>query len=329
MKRASNLFERICNIQNLHEAYYKAAKSKRLAAEVILFNRNYEQNLEKLRLSLIDKSYRQGNYRHFMIIDPKERIISAAPFADRIVHHAIINILEPIFERQFIFHTYACRSGKGTHAAARYAFKKAKSGKYFLKLDVQKYFDSIDHFVLKKSLGRIIKDNRCIELLCGIIDSYTVLSANPSLGKQEIKTADKKGLPIGNLTSQFFANFYLSGLDHFVLERLKPCGYVRYMDDIVVFENSKERLKSIFTEIKNFCSVRLRLSLKVPVFGICKNGVPFLGWNISCKKIGVLKNTRNRMKKKLDQIESDFLNGLATFEKTVERRTAVYAARKV
>ena len=122
MKRASNLFERICNIQNLHEAYYKAAKSKRLAAEVILFNRNYEQNLEKLRLSLIDKSYRQGNYRHFMIIDPKERIISAAPFADRIVHHAIINILEPIFERQFIFHTYACRSGRGTHSAALDAF---------------------------------------------------------------------------------------------------------------------------------------------------------------------------------------------------------------
>lgn len=252
MKRASNLFDRICNIQNLHEAYYKAAKSKRLAKEVILFNKNYEQNLEKLRRSLIEKSYRQGEYRHFTITDPKERIISAALFADRIVHHAIINILEPVFERQFIFHTYACRVGKGTHAAARYAFKNAKVCKYFFKLDVRKYFDSIDHFILKKSLSGIIKDGTCIELLYEIIDLYTVLAVNPSLAKQEINTAEKKGLPIGNLTSQFFANFYLSGLDHFVLEQLKPCGYVRYMDDIVVFENSKERLKSIFTKYRNF-----------------------------------------------------------------------------
>lgn len=166
-------------------------------------------------------------------------------------------------------------------------------------------------------MSGIIKDGTCIELLYEIIDLYTVLAVNPSLAKQEINTADKKGLPIGNLTSQFFANFYLSGLDHFVLEQLKPCGYVRYMDDIVVFENSKERLKSIFAKIETFCSARLHLSLKLPIFGICENGVPFLGWNISCKKIKVLKNTKKRMKKKLNQIESDFLNGRASFEKTL------------
>lgn len=320
MKRATKLFDKICDIQNLHEAYYKASKSKRLSAEVMIFNQNYEQNLEKLRCSLIEGCYKHGKYRQFTIIDPKERIISAAPFADRIVHHAIINVLEPVFERQFIFHTYACRSGKGTHAAARYAFRKAKSCKYFLKLDVRKYFDSINHSILKNFLCRIIKDSRCLALLFGVIDTYCV-------NQNELNVSDKKGLPIGNLTSQFFANFYLSSLDHFVLEQLKPCGYVRYMDDIVVFENSKDRLKSIFAGIQDFCLGNLKLYLKIPVFGICKNGVPFLGWNISSGKIGVLKSTRNRMKSKLNQIENDFLHGRSTLKKSLERKTAVYAAR--
>lgn len=320
MKRATKLFDQICDIQNLHEAYYKASKSKRLSAEVMIFNQNYEQNLENLRCSLIEGSYRHGKYRQFTIIDPKERIISAAPFADRIVHHAVINVLEPVFERQFIFHTYACRSGKGTHAAARYAFKKAKSCKYFLKLDVRKYFDSINHSILKNFLCRIIKGSCCLTLLFGVIDTYCV-------NQNEVNVSDKKGLPIGNLTSQFFANFYLSSLDHFVLEHLKPCGYVRYMDDIVVFENSKENLKSIFAAIQGFCSENLKLLLKTPVFGLCKNGVPFLGWNISSEKITVLKSTRSRMKSKLSQIENDFLRGRSTLEKSLERITAVYAAR--
>ena len=320
MKRATKLFDQICDIQNLHEAYYKASKSKRLSAEVMIFNQNYEQNLENLRCSLIEGSYRHGKYCQFTIIDPKERIISAAPFADRIVHHAIINVLEPVFERQFIFHTYACRVGKGTHAAARYAFRKAKSCKCFLKLDVRKYFDSINHSVLKRFLRRIIKDSRCLTLLFGVIDTYCV-------NQNELNVSDKKGLPIGNLTSQFFANFYLSALDHFVLEQLKPCGYVRYMDDIVVFENSKDRLKSIFAGIQDFCSENLKLLLKTPVFGLCKNGVPFLGWNISSEKITVLKSTHSRMKSKLSQIENDFLRGRSTLEKSLERITAVYAAR--
>lgn len=320
MKRATKLFDQICDIQNLHEAYYKASKSKRLSAEVMIFNQNYEQNLENLRCSLIEGSYRHGKYRQFTIIDPKERIISAAPFADRIVHHAIINVLEPVFERQFIFHTYACRSGKGTHAAARYAFKKAKSCKYFLKLDVRKYFDSINHSILKNFLCRIIKDSSCLTLLFGVIDTYCV-------NQNELNVSDKKGLPIGNLTSQFFANFYLSSLDHFVLEHLKPCGYVRYMDDILVFENSKDRLKLIFAGIQDFCLGNLKLYLKIPIFGICKNGVPFLGWNISSEKITVLKSTRSRMKSKLNQIENDFLYGRSTLKKSLERKTAVYAAR--
>lgn len=325
MKRATDLFEKICDIQNLHEAYYKAEKSKRLSAEAVIFNFNYERNLENIRCRLLSGKFIHGNYRHFMITDPKERIISAAPFADRIVHHAIMNVLEHIFEKQFIFHTYACRVGKGIHAAARYAFKKAKSTEYFLKLDVRKYFDSIDHITLKHFLCRIIKDYRCLELLFSIIDSYT---SNP-INEISMNGIREKGLPIGNLTSQFFANFYLSALDHFVLENLKPCGYVRYMDDIVIFEKSKEKLRTICQEVKEYCKEKLLLGLKIPVLGTCCNGVPFLGWNISCYGIKVLAKTKLRMKKKINQIELDFILGRTSLEKALERKRAVYAARKL
>lgn len=258
----------------------------------------------------------QGRYRQFKIFDPKERVISVVPFCDRVMHHAIMNVLESVFERQFIFHTYACRKGKGTHAAARYALKKARTCSHFLKLDVKKYFDSIDHFVLKRLLCRIIKDARCLSLLFGIIDSYS-------------SGVDCKGLPIGNLTSQFFANYYLSVLDHFVLEQLKPKGYVRYMDDIVIFENSAARLKEVFRVIDDFCNKGLLLTLKPPVIAPCRNGVPFLGWRITPSGITVLKKTRRRMKAKIAAIENALRTSLITAQKAAERTAAIFASRRV
>lgn len=321
MKRTGKLFEEICCIQNLHEAYYKASKNKRLTAGYIEFRKNAEKNLASLRQSLLDGKYKHGKYRHFTITDPKQRLISAAPFSDRVIHHAIMNVLEPVFERQFVFHTYACRKGKGTHAAARYAFKCAKKSTYFLKLDVKKYFDSIDHSVLKQLLCRIIKDVRCLELLFCVIDSYKVPFGGDAASERE------KGLPIGNLTSQFFANFYLSLLDHFVLEKFKPKAYVRYMDDIVIFDDSLLRLKQIFKDVKVLCSEKLLLSLKMPVFGKCRNGVPFLGWKLSSKGIRILKKTQRRMKQKLFLIEAELSKGKISLEKACERAKSVYAAR--
>lgn len=322
MNRAGNLFEKICDIQNLHEAYYKAAKSKHLSSDVIKFNQNYEKNLESLRLPLVEGSYKHEKYRQFTIIDYKEQIISAASFKDRIVHHSIINILEPLFERQFIFYTYACRKYKGTHAAALYAYRKAKSCKYFLKLDVRKYFDSIDHSILKKFLCRIIKDSRCISLLFNIIDSYEV-----SAGKSS--SAGEKGLPIGNLTSQFFANYYLSCLDHFILEQLKPCGYVRYMDDIIIFENSLCRLKQIFYSVNIFCLNQLLVALKTPVFGRCNNGVSFLGWKLSSYDIKILDGTKLRMRRVLARIFFEQSMGKISAEKAQTLIESVYAARRL
>lgn len=323
MKRTGKLFEKIFDIQNLHEAYYKASKNKRFTPGYIDFRKNSEKNLEKLRQSLLDGSYTHGKYRHFTITDPKQRLISAAPFPDRVIHHAIMNVLEPVFERQFVFHTYACRKGKGTHAAARYAFKCAKSSAYFLKLDVKKYFDSIDHAVLKQLLCRIIKDGRCLSLLFCVIDSYKVSFGGDAASERE------KGLPIGNLTSQFFANFYLSLLDHFVLEKLKPKAYVRYMDDIVIFGDSLLRLKQIFKSVEVFCSEKLLLSLKMPVFGKCRNGIPFLGWKLSSQKISVLKKTKRRMSQKLSLVAEELSAGKITLEKACERTKSIYAARRL
>ena len=315
MKRSKNLFEKICGIQNLHDACYKAARHKRRSLEYLCFREKLEPKLEDVRQELLNGSYRAGEYRQFKISDPKERIISAAPFKDRVIHHAIINVLEPVFERQMIYHTYACRKGKGTHAAARHAFRMAKKYRYFLKLDVRKYFDSINHTVLNKQLCRIIKDERCLCLLFTVIDSYC--------------TDENRGLPIGNLTSQFFANLYLSPLDHYILEELKPCAYVRYMDDMILFDDSMDRLKSMYGIISLFCRERLFLQLKQPSFGKTGQGVPFLGWRLSSTGIRLLGKTKRRMKVKVREIIMDYQNNVADEEKTLARIQSVNSARKL
>ena len=315
MKRYNKLFEQIISWQNFRLAFLKASKGKSRSSEVILFTTKLDENLEVLRRGIANQTYSIGEYRQFKIYDPKERIISVASFKDRVIHHAIINILEPIFEKQFIFHTYACRKGKGTHAAARYVFKKARSNNFFLKLDIKKYFDSIDHTELKRQLIRIIKDKRCLILLFKIIDSYYF--------------QENKGLPIGNLTSQFFANLYLSSLDHFILEQLKSACYARYMDDMIILADSVQELKEISHSIQMYIKQKLDLTLKQEIYGKVSKGIPFLGWKITNNSITVLSKTRKRMKKKLKEIQHDFLSGKITEEKAAERNNCVFNSRIV
>lgn len=304
MRRAGNLFERITDFNNLRAAYLKAVKGKRLSNSALIFDLKTDENLCRIKKKLESGTYRIGKYRQFKIYDPKERLITAASFEDRIVHHAIMNVLEPVFERQFVFHTYACRKQKGTHKAVQYALKKAGSCKYFLKLDVRKYFDSIPHGKLKELLLRIIKDRKCLSLLFEIIDSYSV--------------TDGRGLPIGNLTSQFFANCYLSPLDHFVLEKLKPKGYARYMDDIAVFSDSKSALKKTLSEMQKFIEP-FSLLFKQPVINSCENGVPFLGCSVSGKRISLLGRTRRRKARKARRLAYEFSQGLIDGAKLADR----------
>lgn len=304
MKRKGNLFEQITDFNNLRTAYLKAVKGKRLSNTVFIFDLKTDENLYRIKKELESGIYRIGKYRQFKIYDPKERIITAARFEDRIVHHAIMNVLEPVFEKQFVFHTYACRKQKGMHKAVKYALKKAGSCKYFLKLDVRKYFDSIQHKKLKELLFRIIKDRKCLSLLFEIIDSHSV--------------SDGRGLPIGNLTSQFFANYYLSPLDHFVLEKLKPKGYARYMDDIAVFSDSKSALKNILFEMQKFIEP-FSLLFKQPVISSCRAGVPFLGYSVSGRGISLLGRTRRRKARKVRRLAYEFSQGLIDEEKLADR----------
>lgn len=304
MKRAGNLFEQITDFNNLRSAYLKALKGKRLSNAALIFGMKADENLCRIKKELESGIYRIGKYRQFKIYDPKEWTITAARFEDRIVHHAIMNVLEPVFEKQFVFHTYACRKQKGMHKAVKYALKKAGSCKYFLKLDVRKYFDSVPHEKLKELLFRIIKDRKCLALLFEIIDSYSI--------------SDGRGLPIGNLTSQFFANCYLSPLDHFVLEKLKPKGYARYMDDIAVFSDSKSALKNILFEMQKFIEP-FSLLFKQPAIDSCRAGVPFLGYSVSGRGISLLGRTRRRKARKVRRLAYEFRQGLIDGEKFADR----------
>jgi transposase InsO family protein len=165
MKRRNNLFGNIVDYTNIRMAFLKAIRGKRAAGEALLFCRNIDAHLNEIRTRLLSEHIRWGAYHHFTITDPKKRIISAAPFEDRIIHHAVMNVLEPLFERQMVYHNYACRRDKGMHSAVRYAFSKCKGTAWFLKLDIRKYFDSINHEVLKDCLRRKGNcwDNACAE----------------------------------------------------------------------------------------------------------------------------------------------------------------------
>ena len=323
MKRATSLFNQIVSYENVRLAWLKARKGKRSKPVVRNFYKNVNLNLEKVQKNLKSNPPVLSSYTQFTIFDPKERVISVVPFVDRVMHHAIMNVLEPVFERQFIFHAYACRKGKGSHKAVNYAFKKARTHKYFLKLDVRKYFDNIDHLVLKKLLSKIIKDVERLNLLFALIDSYGMVVSTGST------TASGKGLPIGNLTSQFFANYYLSLLDHYVLEQLKPCGYVRYMDDFLLFDDSKEKLKIFLTQIENFCKNELILELKPPVLGNCKNGASFLGYLIKSDSVKLTQKSRRRKLAKLKRLNYELKMGWIDEEEYITRVCCMYAVSKV
>jgi hypothetical protein len=312
MKRQNHLFEQMVEYGNIRLAFLKAIRGKRSSPAVINFCRNTGSNLAVLRDTLYTLNCEWGNYHSFPITDPKFRIISSVPVEQRIMHHAIMNVLDPVFERPMICHSYACRRGKGTHAAVRYAFSQCKSRPWFLKLDIRKYFDSIDHDALKTILHRLIKDPRVMALLHGLIDSY--------------ETDPGKGIPIGNLTSQFFANLYLTGLDHFILETLHPLAYCRYMDDFVLWGPSPQALKTMYGHINTFVGDYLRLTLKQPIYGKPDVGLPFLGFLIKEKGIYLLQKSKRRVTNRMAEINTMLGEGEITGEEAAGRATSVFAA---
>ena len=240
------LFERIATLENLIAAAQAALRGKRMRMPGAGFLADFEKEVFRLHDELWAGGYRHGGYTYFTIYEPKERIVAAAPFRDRVVHHAIVRVIEPIFEKRFIEDSFACRRDKGTHASMRRAAEFARRFPCALKCDVRKYFPSIDHEVLVGLLQRVIGDERLMALIRSILDTHAdgVRQEWPAGGDLLDVQVFKRGLPIGNLTSQFFANVYLNPLDHFVKHELRVKGYVRYMDDFLLFGEDRPTLKS-------------------------------------------------------------------------------------
>jgi retron-type reverse transcriptase len=296
MKRAGNLYEQIAEPDNLRAAFLKSIRGKRGKAEVIAYTARLDENLQLLRDQLLSRTVDAGHYHFFKVFEPKERAICAAAFPERVLHHALINVCEPVLERYAIHDSYACRTGKGMHAAVNRAQEFTRRYGWYLKLDIRKYFDSVDHDILMKLLERRFKDRDVLALCRRILDTY--------------ETAPGKGLPIGNLLSQHLANFYLGHLDHWIKETLQVKGYVRYMDDFVLWGDDKAALKDHLAAIRNFIAAELALDLKDNIqVNRSVRGVPFLGYRVFPHRLALGPQARRRFARKLRGYEQEWLDG--------------------
>ncbi len=284
MKRAGNLMERILSLDNLMLAYTKAFRGKQDREEVIQYSENIWQKLDELRTGLSEGTFEIGRYHYFWITDPKLRKICAASFDERVMHHAVMNVCHDIFERQLIETTYATRKEKGQYKALKRANAAMRHFRFVAKCDFRKYFDTVCHQTLKRNLARVIKDADVLLLMYRIIDSY--------------ETDEGRGLPIGNLTSQYFANFYLSGMDHYVKEVLKVKEYVRYMDDFLVFGMNKREVRRTVEAIEEYARENLELTLKPVVYNNVLQGTSFLGYRLYPHKILLNGRSKKRFVRK-------------------------------
>lgn len=265
MKRYGALYQQICSLDNLRLADEKAQKGKSKQYGVILHNRNKEANLLKLQEMLVNKIYKTSPYSTFKVYEPKEREVFRLPFfPDRITHHAVMNVLEPLFVSVFTADTYSCIKGRGIHGAAngvKKALRNIPATQYCLKLDITKFYPSVDHGILKSLLRKKIKDNDLLWLLDEIIDSAP-------------------GLPIGNYLSQYLANYYLTFFDHWLKETMQVKYYFRYADDLVILAPNKPYLHDLLKQIKSYLESHLKLQVKGnwQVFPVDKRGIDFVGY---------------------------------------------------
>lgn len=313
MKSIKNIYEKIYDFENLHVAWEMARKGKRYRHDVLAFNRNYEERLIDIQNHLIYESYEVGKYHTFYVHEPKKRLIMSLPFRDRVVQWAVYRQLFPIFNKAFIEDSYACRRGKGTHKAAnrlqywlRQIDRKPKRY-YYLKMDVSKYFYRIDHEILLNILKRKIKDKRTINLLekiitCGNTNFGLPLGKNPDEVADE-ERLDNAGMPIGNLTSQMFANIYLNELDQYVKHKLKIHYYIRYMDDFIILHHDKKYLAEVRDLIQTFLEDELKLNLnKKTTIRPCAMGIDFVGFHMWATHRRLKKKTALRIKRHVKKL---------------------------
>jgi hypothetical protein len=298
VKRLGDLFERIAEPGNLREAFHKAARGKRDRHEVRAFAASLDREISVLRTDLLKNRLKLGRAVTFTIHDPKKRIITAPCFCERVLHHAILNVCESAFERFLITDTFACRSGKGMIAALHRAMHFSRRFGFAIKLDMRKYFESIPHDELLNRLTRRFKDRRLLELFRQIVHAHS---------------DQGHGLPIGSLTSQHFANFYLGWFDRFIKEQQQVKGYVRYMDDCVLWGEQRSDLKQLTSTCRNFLQGELGLTMHepVPVFK-SRTGLEFLGCRVFPDHLKLNRRSRRRYRAKLRDLDDQFTAGIIT-----------------
>lgn len=283
-KRHNHLYEQIISIENLRDAYNKTAKGKRNTVGYLRFKENKEANLYHIQQELIQQTYKVGPFRNFIIYEPKQRLISAVSFRDRLIQHALCNIISPIFESTLLPYTFACRVNKGTHAGVKYVqsiIRKKSEYSYFLKTDFSKFFPSINRQKLHLLIERKIKCKKTLWLLKQII---------PETGF---------GLPIGSLTSQLFANVYGGIIDYYLHYELKIKHWARYMDDIIVFGTTIKELKDIKNKIEEYSSQNMNMKISKYTINSLHKGINFLGYRIWKTHKLIRKSSVIRAKRKI------------------------------
>lgn len=318
-------FSKICEFQNLYKAHQVARRGKRTLTDVIKFEMNLAQNLSGIQNQLINQTYKITGYYSFTIHDPKVRQIHALYYHDRIVQHCLCDeILAPIIDRKLIYDNAACRIGKGTHFAIyrltgflRKYYRLHGTDGYILKCDIRKYFDSIDHQILKAKLQNAITDPRVMRLLNEIIDSYS--------------TQKGRGLPMGNQTSQWFALLYLDPLDRLVKEKLRISFYTRYMDDCILISHDKDYLRRCLKAMRDLVELELHLDFnaKTQIFPM-QNGVEYLGFHFYLTHTGKVirklkRSAKVRLKHRIRKMKTDYSEGYTDWPAIRQSLTSIHA----
>lgn len=287
MKTYSNLWETFVSRENFDIAFHDSQKGKKNQRQVIEFNKNAEVNLEKIRQDVINGKFHTSKYKSMVIFEPKKRIIYKLPYnPDRIVQHAVMNVLRPILEGMFIFDSYACVEGKGQMRASRRCSQFVRRNQYCLKCDVHHFYPSINHDILSVMLHSKIKDEKFMQVIDDIVYSFE----------------GESNAPIGNYTSQWFGNFYLTALDYYIKQELHIKDYLRYCDDFILFSNDKKYLHECRKKIETFLWDKLRLTYSKAFVFDTKQGVDFCGYRTFGKYLLLRKSTSKRLKHRVTKV---------------------------
>ena len=315
-----SLWPQLVSWENLLAAYRRCLRRKRGRSDAAAFDFAWETELLRLQRDLCAGTYSPGAYRNFYIHEPKRRKISAAPFRDRVVHHAIVRVLEPLYEPRFICDSYACRRRKGTHRALRRAQYYARRHRFFLKTDIVRFFPNTDQAILLDTIFRRVRDERMRDLIAVVIASGAGVLAEEATheffpGDDLFSCIRPTGLPIGNLTSQFFANVLLDPVDHFVKEQLRVPGYVRYADDFVLFGDRKEQLWEWHDALRRrLADLRLKLHRQKTQVRPSRSGLKFLGFVVKPSGRRLQQSTLVRFNRRLRRLKWQWQHGLVSLE---------------